>query len=119
VSFPPDQENSGPAQNAPVPLEYRAPQDEPRPPHVIAHAIVGSILTAIVLVVAVFATILACYATQSGAIGIVVCAVGVAALIWLSLVLFRNPRSRGWALGLWIGVGLAMLIEGACFFGFR
>ena len=119
MSLPDDQESLGPPQDVPVPLEYRALRDEPRAPHVAVHAIVASILTTIVLVVSVFATIFACYATQSSAIGIAVCGIGVAAIIWLSVVLFRNPRRRGWALGLWIGVGLAMLIEGACFFGFR
>ena len=36
-------------------------------------------------------------------------------LAWISARLYRNPQRRGLAMGLWIGVGLTILIEGTCF----
>jgi len=99
----------------PVPLEYRPPRDDPPPVRIVTHAIVGSILTAMVLVAGVVGTILLCVATNSGVASIPVCLLALALYIWLSITLYRNPRRRGWAIGLWIGLGVAALIEGACF----
>src|SRR5207253_25840 len=96
----------------PPPLDYFPLRDEVRDRRMVAHAIVGSILTAILLVAGVVGTILLCMATDSDSIWIIPCLGALALFIWLSVVLYRNPRRRGWAIGLWIGVGLAMLIEG-------
>ena len=101
----------------PLPLDYFPPRDEIRDRRFVAHAIVGSILTAILLVAGVFGTIILCLATNSSSVWIAPCLLGVGLLILLSIVLYRNPKRRGWAVGLWIGVGIAMLIEGACFYG--
>jgi hypothetical protein len=107
---------SDPQNQAPLPLDYRPPRDEPTDLHFVAHAVGGSILTAVALVAIVFGTILLCLASNSGAAWIPCGLITVAALIGLSIVLYRNPRRRGWAVGLWLGVGLAALVEGACFF---
>jgi hypothetical protein len=106
---------SDPQNQRPLPLDYRPPRDEPYDARFVAHAIGGSILTAAALVAIVFGTILLCL-SRGGAAWIPCGLITVAALVGLSIVLYRNPRRRGWAVGLWIGVGLAALIEGACFY---
>jgi len=108
---------SDPQNQGPLPLDYRPPRDEPYDARFVAHAIGGSILTAIALVAIVFGTILLCLASNFGTAWIPCALITIAALISLSVVLYRNPKRRGWAVGLWIGVGLTALIEGACFFG--
>jgi hypothetical protein len=44
---------------------------------------------------------------------VAIAALGI--ITWLSIRWYRAPLHRGLAVGLWIGVGLAALIEGTCF----
>ena len=46
--------------------------------------------------------------------------IGVALLgstIALAVGTARNPMRRGWAMGIWLGIGMAALLEGLCFGG--
>jgi hypothetical protein len=39
----------------------------------------------------------------------------LATMTFLSVRLYRSPLRRGCAIGMWIGAGIACLIEGGCF----
>ena len=39
---------------------------------------------------------------------------GVVVLVPLALRLRRNPRHRPWAAGIWIGLGIGLLLDGLC-----
>lgn len=40
--------------------------------------------------------------------------VGIIVLVPLALRIRRNPRFRPWAVGIWIGLGIGLLLDGAC-----
>ena len=95
-------------------LDY-ASADHSRERKLVLQAVFGAILTCIVTVAVVFLLILLAFGVRSSVISIVA---GVAYLLGLAHISFRsytNPSSRGWGMGMWIGAGLAMLIEGTCF----
>jgi hypothetical protein len=111
-----------------APLEYRAPKDDradrPAAETLAWQGIAGALVTALLLAGLVFANILMAYALNAGGpskgtlIWTLVISEGllvVAALAWLSVRAYRDPRRRGWAFGIWIGAGLAILVEGICF----
>ena len=53
-----------------------------------------------------------------GSVAIVAIPVGicyVAGAISLGRKLYQNPVYRGWGMGIWIGLGLAVLVQGGCF----
>ena len=50
---------------------------------------------------------------------IVVGSVLLITLLVLSRLYYRDPAWRGWAYGIWIGLGTALLVEGICFGVYR
>jgi hypothetical protein len=110
------------------PLEYRSPKDDradsPAAATLAWQAVAGAIVTALVLVGLVFGSFLLLYwlsasepprDTLAWTLLVVEGLVIFGALAWISARAYRNPRRRGWAFGIWIGVGLAILVEGICF----
>jgi len=41
--------------------------------------------------------------------------VTIAALLFVANRTYREPKTRGWAFGVWIGFGIALCVEGFCF----
>lgn len=50
-----------------------------------------------------------------GTIGAILAPLFVATIAaCVALLLRRSPRSRAWAAGIWVGIGLSILIDGIC-----
>jgi hypothetical protein len=86
----------------------------------VIQAIVGCALTCGLLMGAVLFGVL--FVATSGSEGVAALAIllGVVLLgstVTLDVGTGRNPMRRGWAMGIWIGIGLAALLEGLCFGG--
>jgi hypothetical protein len=97
------------------PLLYRSGIDEAqervRPPYVV-QVILGFVIAAIMTAGVTFGG-----AMLSGGM-----AGGVGALILIVLVMFAigaaqmdEPKHRGWAVGIMLGTGVGLLLEGVCF----
>ncbi len=125
---------SEPEREDPPKLEYRKPIDELRvsqPEVVVGYAFATSAFIVAAIAVTCFAIFTRSYngsqtspadVRQADIMAGIAIGVGVASLIamnWLALRLYRNPHRRAIALGIWIGQGVALLIEGACFASLR
>ena len=105
----------------PPPLDYRNPADEADERRIVTQAVAGALLSCLALLGAVFVGILAMVArsTEYDPISwlILIGVVGgtLVGLVAASVRMLRLPRQRGWSIGIWIGIGLAGLVEGACF----
>jgi hypothetical protein len=69
--------------------------------------------TALLMASVFFGTLLSIYKEKILGVG----SVGVALLavnIW-AIFVYRRGRRRAYAIGLWVGIGVAALIEGVCF----
>ena len=108
----------------PPQLEYASPRDDQLSPgRMLFQAVLACGLTCGVLMGSVFVLVFVAYIGSAGhsASGAVV-AIAVAGLILagairLAIRTRRDPMRRGWAMGIWIGIGLAFLLEGLCFSG--
>ncbi len=47
--------------------------------------------------------------------GIILGAVVLFGVVAVAVKLTASPRYHGWGMGIWIGLGLTVLIEGTCF----
>jgi zinc transporter ZupT len=112
-----------PAEQSPSPpLEYASPREpELRAGRMALQAIVGCSLTCGLLMGGVFFGLLFAFAsggsTPYAILAIAIGAMLLGAVIALGVQAHRNPKRRGWAMGIWIGIGLAALLEGLCFGG--
>ena len=103
---------------------YRTPRDEEGGGRLVIQALAGCVLTCGLVVGTVIAVLLMMaarsteYDRVSWMIGLTICGGVLGALILLSIWARRRPAQRGWAMGIWIGLGVACLIEGLCFAGF-
>src|SRR4051812_34404998 len=79
-----------------------------------SNAIVAAILTCIGTVIAVPAVTFVTLA--SAWVGIPLGAGLAVLVIWGGVRATRSPLHHGYGMGIWIGLGIAALIEGACFF---
>lgn len=106
------------------PLDY----EHPRPaPNLVAQCILSTMLTAVLLVGGIFLWLLFAFSMsyrqaeyRGRVVEILTAVVGIGALVGLNVLAYRayrNPRRRGVGLGIWIGLGVALLVEGACFSG--
>ncbi len=93
-------------------LEYGHPDRSKQ--SLFVEAISGAIVTCIVCIVAIVVLILIGsentavrnrFRRNSSCLAIVIVAVKLTA----------SPRYHGWGMGIWIGLGLTVLIEGTCF----
>jgi len=110
------------AEHAPIagpPLEYRAAGAD-GPGVRVGQVIGGAAVSLLLGVVAVFVGILSALGrnvpTTSSDTGFFV-VIGIATLLingWAFLA-YRSPRYRGFGIGLWIGFGLTLLMDGVCF----
>src|SRR4051812_36586030 len=104
----------------PPKLDY-SPPDPAQARSFLSQAVIAAIWTAALLVTVIAAWLFVMYPLEVGgeyqnAFAIILTvgvALGLLALLtWLSVHWYRVPRRRGVIVGLWIGVGLAALIEG-------
>ena len=111
--------NAPPAPPPPLPvLNYTSkgsiPHERPAGEVSPAQVAVTAVIAAPILVVLTFFGIL-CIALASAELGWVIIVGEVLAVNWWAFSLRKSERYRGVAMGLWIGFGVAALIEGACF----
>ena len=106
----------------PPSLEYASPT-EPQlsAARMVTQAAVGCSLTCGLIMGSVLFGMLFAYAS-GGPVSAAMVAVGMGVLLLgvivaVSVRAYRNPLRRGWAMGIWIGIGLAALLEGLCFGG--
>jgi hypothetical protein len=104
------------------PLEYASPREEQLGAgRMVFQAVQGCAITCGAIMGAVFFGLLygitgsgsTMYATIAIAAGIAL----VAGAVTLAVRVRRHPKRRGWAMGIWFGIGLAGLLEGICFSG--
>jgi 4-amino-4-deoxy-L-arabinose transferase-like glycosyltransferase len=98
----------------PPTLDY-AMADHLRSRRLVGQAIAGAILTCGGWMLAVFFLILLAVSARSAAVSIVMGAGLLLATVIGATKATRNPARQGWGIGIWIGLGLAILIEGTCF----
>ena len=96
-------------------LQYRSGIDErfsrPRVP-ILVQAIVGALLTSFALAISV---VLAFLADGGTAIAIMVLVAAITFFAAVAHVLKADSKTRGWTIGIWIGIALTGLLEGLCF----
>lgn len=108
-----------PADERPT-LEYQ-PVRELSAKVIAAQCYLAVVLTLLVIFVATFALVICTMrigATQALISPAQANGIGFGALLLLyafAYTLHRSQRRRGYALGIWIGSGIALLIEGLCF----
>ena len=107
-----------PDDRPPPQLQYRSDIDErhtrPRVP-IIAQAIIAAITSCASIALGVLLGIL-----STGAFALPVMLAILAAVFFaiVAIALKQDPKTRGWAIGIWIGLALAGLLEGICFLSF-
>lgn len=96
-----------PDQERTAPLDYAPPPGGMSPAVQMTLGVIAAL--AIVLPLAVFAPMM------MGTAGIFLGPlVGIAIASWIAITLRRSERTRAWAAGIWIGVGIAILVDGLC-----
>jgi hypothetical protein len=110
-----NQDDSTQDPNRPPPLDYRAREADQI--EVSVRQAAGGCVLACAILFAAFLVGIAMAAR--GAIGAPVLLVAIAAIVVVGLAVQsqRNPARRGLAIGIWIGLGVALLIDGICFIG--
>ena len=103
-------------ESPPTSLDYRSSRDEVESGQILGQAIGGCILVGLQTIVSVF---LVCLAFVAHAIvGFPVLAI---ALYWMAIVVDygicnrNDPDKKGWVIGIWLGIGVGLLVEGICF----
>ena len=104
-----DDSRPGPAEPPPT-LGYRAAAAD-RGGRSVAQIVGAALLTVLVVAGVIFA---AAVTVSSMRAMIGVGALLVVLLIALALWLGRSPARRSLAMGIWIGLGVALLVEGVC-----
>src|SRR5687768_9186789 len=99
----------------PPQLDYRNPADETGGGRLVVQALVACSLTCGLVVGIVFVLILTAVVTEAHAAVIVLLVTASFGVLWGLLYLAvrarRVPTRRGWAIGIWLGIGLAGLFE--------
>jgi hypothetical protein len=100
------------ASRRPPTLYYRSPRDRPVSKGQI---ILGAIESMVLLMGSVFAGVLSMIG--NGGNGMLIALVGCTVVglnVW-ALICMRSINQKGLAMGIWIGFGVAVLLEGLCF----
>lgn len=117
----------------PPTLDYRPTHYRPlRPEAVIGYAFLTALLIVGGVALAIFVLFAMNYkgevkwtpaearaARISVACAVVLGVIAFVGLNWIAYRCYRRPSRRAIALGIWIGIGVAALIEGACFASMR
>jgi len=106
--------------DTPPPVDYAPPPPKSR---MVGQCVRAAFATAGLLTVAVVGVMVVAFAQGEGGgstawFPYVAIGGGVAALVLMNYVAYReyrNPARRGYAFGIWIGLGIALLIQGVCF----
>ena len=96
----------------PAPGEARPPLDYAPPTRGFAalEMTLGAFVTGSVILTVGFGA-----AIVTGMVGTILAPLFVAAVAGcVALALRRSPRTRAWAAGVWIGIGLSLLVHGIC-----
>jgi hypothetical protein len=106
----------------PSPLEYASPQEgQLSGARMAFQAVLSCALTCGLLMGTVFFGLLFGLAGRNGATYAtlaIVAGIGIlAGFVAIAIAFQRQPRRRGLALGIWLGIGMAALLEGLCFAG--
>jgi hypothetical protein len=110
-------ESQPPGGSPPPQLQYRSGIDErisrPRVP-IGVQAILGTLISSFAIALAM------ALALSSGSTGFAIVLFFVTGFAFAGLAIFlkSDPKTRGWAIGIWIGIALTGLLEGICFIGF-
>ena len=111
MSEPPDRKNV-------LPYEYKPPYRQGLA--IGVNAVMGAIITIMLIGCGVFAAGFAAMTMQSNADSYAVLAVAgmiiVATTIFIASRFHRIPNKRGWAIGIYIGLGIGCLLLGLCGF---
>jgi hypothetical protein len=101
-------------------LDYASPGTvrEAPPSQQVAKTVLGFLIAFVVMVGMVFAGWVASDRTNSVAVWWLVALVTAVGINVCAVIALRHPRQRGWAIGLWLGFGAAVLVEGICFMRF-
>ena len=112
-----------PDPNRPQPLQYHDGSRRGYAIPTVWQALIGTIMTAVVVVgggfvVAIFAAVVASEAKAGDSMFFIVAGVGSLIFLGAALLLARRLRRselyRGWAIGIYIGMGLGALFWGTC-----
>ena len=91
----------------PSPLDYQTPAaSQPLS--------VWKVLAGVVSAAAIIAITVALSMMYLGLSGFLIIAGVVVGLVVLAISMKRKPHGRSFAIGLWIGIGVALLMEGLC-----
>jgi hypothetical protein len=105
---PPDSTAPPPGRAGVFELEYARSEASAR------KRIVECVLGAVVTCAAVLGCAFVCV-SAGGPVGVVAAPLVVAAIFGLAAFNFRrNPDRRALAAGIWVGIGVALLLDGAC-----
>src|SRR5215213_1534143 len=101
----------------PPPLQYASPrEDQLSAARMVLQAVVGCSLTCGLIMGGVVFGLLFAYASNGSVLyttlAILVGALLFGAIVAIGVRAHRHPKRRGWAMGIWIGIGLAALLEG-------
>lgn len=100
-------------------LDYRNPRDERSGGWLVLQAIVACGLTCGVVIGGVFFAVMLAWGRGANVLWLFAAA-GLPLLgfaVYIALRTGKRPDRRGWAIGIWLGFGLAGLFEGLCFSG--
>ena len=107
-------------------LAYRNPLDD-RPDSRVREAVAAATVTAIIWIAAIFVLIYFAFTmdyrgtapsgVMGGYIALACGAALFAMMVFVAIRWHRQPALRHRAIGVWIGAGVACLIEGLCFAG--
>jgi hypothetical protein len=109
-------------ESPPPPLQYASPrEDQLSGGRMALQAVLGCTLTCGLLMGAVFFGILFGItgrgSTMFATIAVVAGIALLAGFVALAIRFRRQPLRRGLSMGIWLGIGLAALLEGICFSG--
>jgi hypothetical protein len=96
-------------------LEYRASSEEPSQATLVGHAIINCLFVGVLTLVAISMIAAAFFDNVIAGVGALF-AIG----LWIVLIIryaiehAHDPKKKGWVIGIWLGIGVALLLVGTC-----